>query len=280
MPMMCPTCGAENPDHATFCNLCHSTVGFVTDEYVVGSAPAEDGYSSQYPSSFSPDAPVPPPDPNYQPQVAHPVDIGTYGQRSGEGYFDQAPQQPSVPPGVAPADIGQYGERSGYQPWDPGVQQGYHQGYAPSYERSRRTFDLGKAALTCLGIAAFAAVLSVGLEILFSIVGLSAMIQGSTTAGWIWIMLAFLIPVCLAGFMSGYRVEVNGWAVGLATVAIWAFAFRPLYYAILGWVMSGRFSFASLFNRVSLAFIFFLFLPLGALMGWLGEKRATTGLRF
>jgi predicted amidophosphoribosyltransferase len=40
MPIMCPGCGAENPDHAEYCNLCMSTVGFECAEYTGTTSPA------------------------------------------------------------------------------------------------------------------------------------------------------------------------------------------------------------------------------------------------
>ena len=51
MVMKCPSCGAENPDNADYCNLCVSTLGFECAEY---AAPPEfdEGFSSKYPSSF------------------------------------------------------------------------------------------------------------------------------------------------------------------------------------------------------------------------------------
>ena len=115
MPITCPSCGAENPDHADYCNLCHSTVGFECDEYT-STAPFDEGYSSKYPSSFSDDAPVIPRNPDDMQPSAAPVDIGTYGRRSGE----QLPGVPSAPGGAAnPVDVGQYGQRSGEQPHQP-----------------------------------------------------------------------------------------------------------------------------------------------------------------
>lgn len=115
MPIICPSCGAENPDHADYCNLCMSTVGFECAEYTT-PAPFDEGFSSKYPSSFSDDAPVVSRHPDEAQPAAAPVDIGRYGARSGE----QMPDAQARDGGAAnPVDIGQYGMRSGEQPHQP-----------------------------------------------------------------------------------------------------------------------------------------------------------------
>ena len=141
-------------------------------------------------------------------------------------------------------------------------------------------FSWGSAVILCAEIAALAAIISIGLELLLSFVAMNAMVQGSFTVARIWLLLALLIPVCFAGFATGYRLQMyGGWATGLITVAFWAFLFRPLYYALFAWILSGRFAFAVIVSAENLVFTLGLFLPLGALTGWLGEKRATTGLK-
>lgn len=115
MVMKCPSCGAENPDHADFCNLCLSTVGFECAEY---TAPPErdDGFTNKYPSSFDKDAPSSPPDTFTRQPPAGPVDIGQYGVRTGE---KEAPARPDENGDVPPVDIGRYGTRSGHDIHEP-----------------------------------------------------------------------------------------------------------------------------------------------------------------
>jgi zinc-ribbon domain len=83
--IICPVCGAENPDSAEFCGLCFAVMGFDSAEDVVPVPKDDDGVMNKYPSSFSPDAPGPEEDPfaEYAPEVP-PVEIGHYGARSGE----------------------------------------------------------------------------------------------------------------------------------------------------------------------------------------------------
>ncbi len=143
-----------------------------------------------------------------------------------------------------------------------------------------RVFDWTRAITLCAAAAAIAALMSVSLELFLSFIGYVLVVSGSFTKGMIVVFVSLLIPVVFAGFSPGYRMERNGWALGLIAVGMWAFAFRPLYFAILSWMLTDRFSFAMVFSKFNLAFIFGLFLPLGAFLGWLGERRATTGLFF
>ena len=133
MVMICPECGAENPDHADFCNLCHTTVGFEDVEYCAPPA-FDEGYGNKYPSSFSEDAPVPPRDSFTHLPDAPPVDIGQYGRRSGEQV--PAGAVPPLPEASAGPDVGQYGVRSGHELHEMGVSQADY-GYEP-HEVSRR----------------------------------------------------------------------------------------------------------------------------------------------
>ena len=254
MVMRCPACGAENPDNSQYCNLCLECIGFENLEYTT-SVPTDEGYLQQYPSSFEGGA-----------------------QQAGGAPMTYPEAQPPSP--SDPVSIGEYGQHSGAIQPDPYVTQGFgNEIYQePLYEEGERTFPWGKALLMCLYVSMAAASLSVMLELMMSFLALGAMMSGNLTAGQFWLLIALLIPVAVCGFYPGYRMEAYGWALGLITVGIWAFIMRPLYYAILGWMFSERFTFTMVFDRVSLLFIFGLFLPLGALLGWLGQKRSTTGL--
>jgi hypothetical protein len=114
--MKCPACGSENPDHAEYCNLCMSTIGFECAEYTGPPTNRDDGFKSQYPSSFGEGAPVLPPEEFTKQPSASPVDIGLYGVKSGEQLPD-APQAGAD--ATRPVDIGQYGVRSGHEPHEP-----------------------------------------------------------------------------------------------------------------------------------------------------------------
>ena len=257
MAVSCPVCGAENPDSAEFCNLCLAEIGFECSEYATPVSD-EGGLLERYPSSFDPGAPCPDQSDAFgDPAPGAPrVDIGEYGVTSGHQLMDSAPmfypgETPVPPPGV---------------PGAPGS--------------AGRVFDWGHAMWVCAGVAAPAAAISIGLELVFSFIGFGFVYSGNLSAGMAVILLALIIPVMLAGFAPGYRLQRYGWAVGLISVSMWAFILRPLYYAFLSWLLADSFQFTALFNRYSLVFIFGLFLPLGAFMGWIGEKRATTGLYF
>jgi len=109
--MHCPSCGAENPDHSEYCNLCLVSFGFAQDPEYTSSEKSKDGFMSEYPSIFK--QPQQPIEPNSDVK-ARPVDVGQYGVRTGENVQAQAADVP-----VAPVDVGGYGNHSGA---DPGLQ--------------------------------------------------------------------------------------------------------------------------------------------------------------
>jgi hypothetical protein len=117
MPVKCTSCGAENPEGASYCNLCHSTVGFDDIEYGVPANKGE-GFSTQYPSSFRDDAPVPPPDGSPPPPDAPPVEVGRYGVRSGGQYVEPPPGESDLT-SLSPLDVGSYGTPSGHELSEP-----------------------------------------------------------------------------------------------------------------------------------------------------------------
>jgi hypothetical protein len=136
MVMICPACGAENPDHADYCNLCQSTHGFDDPEY--GAPPAfDEGYGNSYPSSFRDDAPVPSPEDFTQLPDASPVDVGRYGTRSGERFSEDA--SPHAEDAAAkPVEVGQYGVRTGHGPSEPGPEQYYYENQHGKDGKKRR----------------------------------------------------------------------------------------------------------------------------------------------
>jgi hypothetical protein len=110
MVMKCPSCGAENPDHADYCNLCLSSVGFEDLAFTQAKTEQDEGFPAKYPSSFSEDAPQVPPESLTPLPDVPPVEIGQYGQRSGEQ------SAPSTQVQSTPLDIGHYGAHSGSEP--------------------------------------------------------------------------------------------------------------------------------------------------------------------
>jgi hypothetical protein len=84
MAIICPICGAENPDSAEYCNLCLGSMGFFGSDI-----PIKDDHSfypNKYPSSFSTDVPVPDDEAGAAPVEASPADVGEYGVASGYDY--------------------------------------------------------------------------------------------------------------------------------------------------------------------------------------------------
>lgn len=240
--------------------------------------PSHEGYGDRYPSSFGNDAPALPPEAFTRMPEARPVDMGQYGSASGHDWQDGTPGYYSRP-GAAPVDTGEYGAHSGMDPAERAPIGYDHYVYRP-HEVEGHWFSWGEALWTCLKFSLVIAGVSVGFELVFSFLGIRAALQGQFTLAMIWVIIALLVPAGLGGYLSGYEVREHGWLVGLITVAGWLFVFRPMYYALLAWALSGRFAFRSMFSTTTLVLVFGLFLPAGALAGWLGQKRATTGLRF
>jgi hypothetical protein len=254
--MICPGCGAENPDNSQYCNLCLQVMGFENLEYTTVDENGE-GYMSQYPSSFED------------------------GEARAGGAPVDYPEEVRQTSYAAPVDIGEYGANSGALLPDPLVTNLEHVDYRDTGGENdvySRKFPWAKALTMCVYVSLFAASMSIVLELIFGFVGVSAALSGNITMAQVWVLMALLIPVGICGVVPGYRMQGYGWALGLVSVCLWAFVMRPLYYAFFGWMMSSRFTISMAVDKGSLLFIFGLFLPLVALLGWLGEKRSTTGL--
>ena len=54
MVMLCPRCGAENPDNAQYCGLCLEVIEF-EDPYAMPIDRSNEGLLTHYPSSFDAD---------------------------------------------------------------------------------------------------------------------------------------------------------------------------------------------------------------------------------
>jgi hypothetical protein len=113
------------------------------------------------------------------------------------------------------------------------------------------------------------------LEFALGLVVLSAILSGSIAVDYTWIFIVLLMPVCICAFYVGNRSGCHGWALGMITVAFWAVAMKPVFNLVFLWVMDAS-HVASPFDRARIALDVGVALPLGALLGWLGEKRATT----
>lgn len=268
MVIRCPSCGAENPDGAQFCNLCLSTVGFESPEY---PTPPEDteGFMDRYPSSFGPGAP------KIEPKgvtEAKPMDIGEYGVRSGEAIKPEA----SAVESPGPVDIGEYGVRSGAPIYaEPGelwmAERTIDSGYVPHTERK---FDWVNAITKCVTAAILAAFLTSLFELFIRATALSVSIGQDLSFRKQLILIIFLaFPFMLAAFLPGYWVKRYGAFLGIFSVILLGFVFRPLYYSVICQLAAQKFPFLEIaFNKENLAFLFLLYIPLGALVGWLGQK--------
>jgi ribosomal protein L40E len=95
MAVICPICGAENPDSAEYCNLCLGSVGFNASDCVVPVPEDKSVYHNKYPSSFHMDSPEHVDDEFVlAPPKAKPADVGTYGERTGYRFEPSAASGP------------------------------------------------------------------------------------------------------------------------------------------------------------------------------------------
>lgn len=258
LPIECPFCGAENADTAEFCDLCLASMGF--DGGLAADGGETEGFLTRYPSSFDRQTPGHrESQPGEARPEAPPVDIGEYGVRSGHSY-----EEGLVPPAQPGRD---HPPRRVVQVPAPGAHGG-------ALTEGERWFDWRSAIRVCAAFAGLAALVSMGLELSMSFIGDGLSSQDRLTGSTVLMLSSFLIPVAIAGYGAGYRLGGNGWLFGLISVGTWAFALRPLYYAALGWMLAERFSFPEILDKYNLAFIFLLYLPMGALCGRLGEMRA------
>jgi len=74
-------------------------------------------------------------------------------------------------------------------------------------------------------------------------------------------------------FRSANAVQRNRvWLIGLGCAACLVFVWQPLTAMILVLLLTGE-AYVPLFNLVGILFTLFLELPMGALGGWLAEKK-------
>ncbi len=248
----CPNCDAENSDDATFCNLCLSVLGFESPEYAIVDK-GNEGFLTEYPSSFKIEAA-----PNKQPQTRAPSEAYHLGGWSPSEFHPHGNLRPrglavSSPDGALASKT---------------ISQGR---YVPRISAEKVIRD-------CAITALIATAVSVLLEWVFSALGFGALLRGEITLSRVYYLIPLIIPAFVCGYVSGYRIERYGWLFGAVTVLIWSLVFRPLVYGVIRWMVTGGFDIMVSLSTANLVLIICLFLPTGIIAGWLGEKRATTGL--
>ena len=113
-------------------------------------------------------------------------------------------------------------------------------------------------------------------NIILALILVGAAFGGSMTGlsfGLAMLLLGQAIMTALAGYwISSQAREIGrGWIYGLACVAAIIFFWQPLFGLL--WMLATSGIYVPVFNIYGLFTAIFLYLPLGALGGWIAEKR-------
>ncbi len=198
----------------------------------------------------------------------------------------QAAQQPQPEPYVSPGDyralaqeMAQQNPQSGYRDsayyhaaiQNPGAVSAIK---PPAYMRKRSNADI---AIMLLSYSFVTYLVLFGSRLLISMFLLGAAFGGSE-AGFTFGIALLYIADALVLAMGGYALSAKamhagkGWLYGAACAACAVFIWQPLLSLIIVFLITGE-AYIPIFNLVGILFTLFLELPMGALGGWIAEKR-------
>lgn len=243
---ICPHCGAGNADNSTFCSLCLGKFGAASANLGPAVTPA----------SPAPTAPAAPP--QQQPQEY--VSPSDYHALTRE-----MQQQSEANPGYR--DSAYYGAAMQHPDAISAAR-------VPSYMHRRSTLDIIILVLMysfIMYLALFAVRLVVGMFLLGAAFG-------GSEAGFSFGIAMLFLGDALIFISAGYVISAKamergrGWIYGLACVAAIIFFWQALVGFVLSLLMTGD-VYVPVFTLVGMMFALFLDLPMGALGGWIAEKR-------
>jgi len=243
--LQCPHCCAENPDGSAFCSLCLSR--FSTAPTTAQAAPPPPD------SSYAAGAPINPPQQQY-------ISPGDYHSLAQDMYSNPAMASP--------------GPRSAY--YQAAMS---HPGAigAPNAPRIGLEMSAGHMVILVLGRSFLTYLLLFGVNFLIALFLLGAAFGGSEAGlslgiGMIYAATALVLVLSGYWISSIARDPGKGWMYGLACVGAVIFFWQPAIAMLLALFMTGR-VFVPIFNVAGVMIAIFLYLPLGALGGWIAEKR-------
>lgn len=238
--MKCPQCGAENSENSTFCSLCLGKVGAAPQAHSVsaplGSGACRDLSQRQYVS----------------PGDFRSLAAGMYGNPSSSpaqpynGYYQAAMSHPGAMAAAVPPSIGQ-------------------------------RMTPGLAVVLVIGRSFLAYLLLFAVNFLIGLFLLGAAFSGSETGFNLGIGLMYGAQALILIF-SGYTISLKasdpgkGWLYGLACVGMVIFFWEPLVAMVFTLFTAGRL-FVPIFSLIGVVIAVLLFMPLGALGGWIADKR-------
>lgn len=234
--VICPHCGAENADGSSFCSLCLARFG------------ASGGVSGTAPQYQTPQQPQP------QPYVS-PGDYRALAREMAQnpqaGYRDSAYYQAAMQ--------------------HPGAVSSMK---APSYMRQRSPLHIAIMLLS-YSLATYAILFALRFFISLALLGAAF---GGSEAGFSFGIILLFISDALVLALGSYAISAKemhagkGWLYGVGCAACVIFVWQPLVSMILAFLMTGEI-YIPLFTLVGVMVSLFLYLPLGALGGWIAEKR-------
>jgi hypothetical protein len=253
--MQCPQCGAENPGGSTFCSLCLTRFPSEAGGSVSQSV-AEPPISQQV---------VPPPQPVQTTPISQPsyVSPGDYHTLAREMY--QSPYPP-MPPGSSSSSP-YFQAAVGY----PGVGSA-----APPLIQVSKRSTAGIIGLI-LKHSFLMFLLLFGVWTAIGSIFYSSNLTESQTSWGIARFLTIGLTI-LVLILAGYRVSMEahepgkGWIYGTVCVAMIMMVWLTLFFFLLVLAFTGE-TFILIFEPVLILMTIFLYLPMGALGGWIAERR-------
>ncbi len=242
--MQCPQCGADNPDGSAFCSLCLSR--FSTTPTMAPPASSAD-------PRYAAGPPLNPPPQQY-------VSPGDYHSLAREMYSNQAMASPGPHSAYYQAAMSNPGAIGAANP-----------------PRIGQKMSAGHIVILVLGRSFLTYLLLFGVNLLIALFLLGAAVGGSQAGfnlgiGMIYAATALILVLSGYWISSIARDPGKGWMYGLACVAAVVFFWEPAIAVLLALFIKGR-VFVPIFNIVGVMIAIFLYLPLGALGGWIAEKR-------
>jgi hypothetical protein len=240
---VCPHCGAENAETSEFCSLCLASFAMRSD---VGGGTAQGGSQGTYP------------DPGQQPAQPY-VSPGDYRALAQEMSQPQA-----RPPSQGSA---YYGAAMQHPEAIPSMR-------LPALAPRISTTDI---AIMLLSFSLVTYIVLFSARFLLSIFLLGAAFGGSDAGFTIGIALLFIADALILA-VGGYAISSRamqrgrGWLFGAGCAACVVLIWQPLASLVFSLILSGD-VYIPLFTLVGILFTVFLELPMGALGGWIAEKR-------
>lgn len=265
--IVCPHCGAENADNSEFCSLCLARFNAGGAAHSAQQQPQQQPYVS--PGDYR----------------ALTREMEQQGHQYGNSGAAQPPQQqpqPYVSPGDYRAlaqEMAQQNPQAGYRDSayygaamsNPGAVSAIQ---APAYMGRRSTLDI---VILLAGYSFVTFILLITVQLFISMWLLGAAFGGSEAGFTFGIALIYIADALLL-ILGGYAISAKamhagkGWLYGAACTALVIFVWQPLAFMILALLMTGE-VFVPIFTLAGVLVSLFLYLPLGALGGWIAEKR-------